>query len=79
VVTCDGCSDLRHGYPNDEGPPEHPLYAKGLDRELRSMRCSTRPGTSGVMPWGIDQPGGFIVSTMKGHTGWAPEKDGGPH
>jgi hypothetical protein len=32
VVTCEGCGELRHGYPNDEGLPEHPLYTKGLDQ-----------------------------------------------
>jgi len=30
VVECVGCSSAKYGYPNDEGLPEHPLYALGL-------------------------------------------------
>jgi hypothetical protein len=31
VVECEHCSVAKFGYPNDEGRPEHPLYAGGLD------------------------------------------------
>jgi hypothetical protein len=30
VVECKNCSASKFGYPNDEGRPEHPLYALGL-------------------------------------------------
>jgi hypothetical protein len=30
VVECKHCSAAKFGYPNDEGLPEHPLYALGL-------------------------------------------------
>ena len=30
VVRCVGCNQTRHGYPNDEGRPEHPLWHVGL-------------------------------------------------
>ncbi len=30
VVECRHCSVSKFGYPNDEGRPEHPLYALGL-------------------------------------------------
>lgn len=31
VVECEHCSTVKFGYPNDEGRPEHPLYAAGLE------------------------------------------------
>jgi hypothetical protein len=31
VVECKHCAAAKFGYPNDEGRPEHPLYAFGLD------------------------------------------------
>jgi hypothetical protein len=30
VLECESCTVTRFGYPNDEGLPEHPLFALGL-------------------------------------------------
>jgi hypothetical protein len=30
VLECESCAITKFGYPNDEGLPEHPLYAVGL-------------------------------------------------
>lgn len=30
IVECVGCCQSRHGYPNDEGRQEHPLWGAGL-------------------------------------------------
>jgi hypothetical protein len=30
VLECESCAITKFGYPNDEGRPEHPLYALGL-------------------------------------------------
>lgn len=30
LVRCEGCDQTRHGYPNDEGRWEHPLWNVGL-------------------------------------------------
>jgi hypothetical protein len=32
AVECVGCAMTRYGYPNDEGRPEHPLWAHGLSK-----------------------------------------------
>jgi hypothetical protein len=30
ILECESCAVTKFGYPNDEGLPEHPLYALGL-------------------------------------------------
>jgi hypothetical protein len=37
VVECKHCSASKFGYPNDEGLPEHPLYALGLGSAKSSI------------------------------------------
>lgn len=37
LLECIGCVATKFGYPNDEGLPEHPLYAMGLDDAVSSV------------------------------------------
>jgi hypothetical protein len=52
VVECKDCLATKFGYPNDEGLPEHPLYAFGLgELQTRTVEVVGSPWVDEVASW----------------------------